>query len=77
MGKYLCTLYDVDKFSMDLFKEIAYILDSERACYAEEEAYKVANEIRDAGIYGTGMYDADIVELEAVRVENNWPLERW
>lgn len=75
MGECLCTLYDVDKFPMRLLREIAYILDPERACYAEEEAYKVANEIRDAEDHD--LYSADIAELEATRIENNWPIERW
>ena len=75
MGNYLCNIDRTELFLMSLLRQIAYILDPERACYAETEAYKVANEIRDVGDYGP--YSADIAELDALRVEDSWPIEGW
>lgn len=69
-GHYLCNLQCADELDTPTLRLVAYALNSERACYDEQDAFKQANDLRD-NPGAAGLTEAE-GEIEAKRLETAW-----
>jgi len=69
-GHYLCNVPGADELDTEALRLVAYVLNPERACYDEQDAYDQSQRLRDNP--GAAGLTEKKAEVEATRMETAW-----